>query len=80
MAVSELSENTRRKTSLSYDIVPFGGGGAYYGNESDAAFVLEYLGLGVQSHYFRLTGNPMQSPDGMQCRIFMKSRAIADRV
>ena len=54
MAVSELSENTRRKTSLSYDIVPFGCGGAYYGNESDAAFVLEYLGLGVQSHYFRL--------------------------
>ena len=54
MAVSELSENTRRKTSLSYDIVPFGCGGVYYGNESDAAFVLEYLGLGVQSHYFRL--------------------------
>lgn len=81
MAVSELSENTRRKTSLSYDIVPFGGGGAYYGNESDAAFVLEYLGLGVQSHYFPSEpGNPMQSPDGMQCRIFMKSRAIADRV
>ena len=53
MAVSELSENTRRKTSLSYDIVPFGCGGAYYG-KSDAAFVLEYLGLGVQSHYFRL--------------------------
>lgn len=53
-AVSELSENTRRKTSLSYDIVPFGCGGAYYGNESDAAFILEYLGLGVQSHYFRL--------------------------
>lgn len=54
MAVSELSENTRRKTSLSYGIVPFGCGGVYYGNESDAAFVLEYLGLGVQSHYFRL--------------------------
>ena len=54
MAVSELSENTRRKTSLSYEIVPFGCGGVYYGNESDAAFVLEYLGLGVQSHYFRL--------------------------
>lgn len=54
MAVSELSENTRRKTSLSYEIVPFGCGGGYYGNESDAAFVLEYLGLGVQSHYFRL--------------------------
>lgn len=54
MAVSELSENTRRKTGLSYDIVPFGCGGVYYGNESDAAFVLEYLGLGVQSHYFRL--------------------------
>ena len=54
MAVSELSENTRRKTSLSYDIVPFGCGGVYYGNESDVAFVLEYLGLGVQSHYFRL--------------------------
>ena len=52
MAVSELSENTRRKTGLSYDIVPFGCGGGYYGN--DAAFVLEYLGLGVQSHYFRL--------------------------
>ena len=54
MAVSELSENTRRKTSLSYEIVPFGCGGVYYGNVSDAAFVLEYLGLGVQSHYFRL--------------------------
>ena len=54
MAVSELSENTRRKTSLSYEIVPFGCGGVYYGNESDAAFVLAYLGLGVQSHYFRL--------------------------
>ena len=54
MAVSELSENTRRKTSLSYEIVPFGCGRVYYGNESDAAFVLEYLGLGVQSHYFRL--------------------------
>ena len=40
--------------SLSYGIVPFGCGGVYYGNESDAAFVLEYLGLGVQSHYFRL--------------------------
>lgn len=53
-AVRELSENTRNKTSLLYDIVPFGCGGAYYGNESDAAFVLEYLGLGVQSHYFRL--------------------------
>ena len=41
MAVSELSENTRRKNSLSYEIVPFGCGGVYYGNESDAAVVLE---------------------------------------
>lgn len=54
VAVSELSEATRSKTMMSYQIVPFGCGGIYYGNESDEAFILEYLGLGVQSHYFRL--------------------------
>lgn len=54
MAVWELSETTRNKMKRSYDIVPFGCGGAYYGNKSDTAFILEYLGLGVQSHYFRL--------------------------
>lgn len=54
-AVWEMCENTRNKTHLYYNIVPFGNGGMYYGSGSDAAFVSEYLGLGVQSHYFRLT-------------------------
>ena len=56
-AVWELCENTRNKTRMYYDIVPFGSSGMYYGSCSDAAFVSEYLGLGVQSHYFRLTGD-----------------------
>ena len=55
--------------------------GAYYGNESDAAFVLEYLGLGVQSHYFRLNReSDAESRRYAVSEFFMKSRAIADRV
>lgn len=52
--VWELNAVTRNKTKQYYGIVPFGKEGMYYGSSSDSAFLLEYLGLGVQSHYFRL--------------------------
>ena len=51
----ELYETTREKGRVSYEISTFGNGGLYYGSGSEAAFELEYLGLGVQAHYFRLT-------------------------
>lgn len=54
-AVWELHEVTRSKTMQYYEIVPFGKEGMYYGSSSESAFITEYLGLGVQSHYFRLT-------------------------
>lgn len=53
--VWELYENTRTKQRLYYNIIPFGRRKMLFGGQSDAAFVTEYLGLGVQSHYFRLT-------------------------
>ena len=53
--VWELYENTRTKEKLYYNIIPFGRRKMFFGGQSDAAFVTEYLGLGVQSHYFRLT-------------------------
>ncbi len=53
--VWELYENTRTEQRLYYNIVPFGRRKMFFGGQSDAAFVTEYLGLGVQSHYFRLT-------------------------
>jgi hypothetical protein len=53
--LKNLCENSRNNTKLYYDIVPFGQGSMYYGSASNAAFMLEYLGLGVQAHYFRLT-------------------------
>lgn len=73
-AVSELFENTRNRTRMSYRIVPFGCGGIYYGNESDAAFVLEYLGLGVQSHYFRLNRDSDEESRGAAIRNFYEKQ------
>ena len=54
-AVWQLHENTREGKNLYYNIIPFGNRGIYFGGQSDAAFMAEYLGLGVQAHYFRLT-------------------------
>ena len=55
-ALWNLYENTRTKERLYYNIVPFGRRGMCFGAQSDAAFIMEYLGLGVQAHYWRLTG------------------------
>lgn len=49
-----LYENTREKGKAYYGIIPFGSRGTHFGDRSDAAFILEYLGLGVQAHYWRL--------------------------
>lgn len=49
-----LYENTREKEKIYYGIIPFGSRGTRFGDQSDAAFILEYLGLGVQAHYWRL--------------------------
>ena len=53
-AVWNLHENTRSKKILYYGIIPFGSREMYFGDSSDAAFVMEYLALGVQAHYWRL--------------------------
>ena len=44
-----LYENTREKEKIYYGILPFGSRGTRFGDQSDAAFILEYLGLGVQA-------------------------------
>lgn len=54
-ALWNLYENTRTKERLYYNIIPFGRRGMCFGDRSDAAFTMEYLGLGVQAHYWRLT-------------------------
>lgn len=54
-ALWNLYENTRTKERLYYNIIPFGRRGMCLGDQSDAAFIMEYLGLGVQAHYWRLT-------------------------
>ncbi|HIY62019.1 MAG TPA: hypothetical protein H9730_00760 [Candidatus Mediterraneibacter stercoripullorum] len=54
VALWNLHENTRSGEKLYYDIIPFGNRRMYFENHSDAAFILEYLGLGVQAHYWRL--------------------------
>lgn len=53
-AVWNMHENTRSKEILYYGIIPFGSREMYFGNRSEAAFVMEYLALGVQAHYWRL--------------------------
>lgn len=53
-ALWNLYENTRSKERLYYGIIPFGSRELYFGDQSDAAFVMEYLALGVQAHYWRL--------------------------
>lgn len=53
-ALWNLYENTRTRNRLYYNIIPFGDRKMYFGNRSDAAFIMEYLGLGVQAHYWRL--------------------------
>ena len=54
-AVWEMYEKTRTGSRLSYNIIPFGTRGRYFCSRSDTGFIMEYLGLGVQAHYFRLT-------------------------
>ena len=54
-AVWNLSENMRTKQRLYYNIIPFGTRSRLFDIQSDAAFIIEYLGLGVQSHYYRVT-------------------------
>lgn len=53
-ALWNLYENTRTKKRIYYDIVPFGSRKMYFGDQSDSAFIMEYLGLGVHAHYWRL--------------------------
>ena len=53
-ALWNLYENTRTGERLYYSIIPFGNREIYFSDQSDAAFVMEYLGLGVQAHYWRL--------------------------
>lgn len=53
-ALWNLYENTRNKERVYYNIIPFGSRKMYFGDQSDPAFILEYLGLGVQAHYDRL--------------------------
>lgn len=53
-ALWNLYENTRTKERVYYHIIPFGSRKMYFGDQSDSAFIMEYLGLGVQAHYWRL--------------------------
>lgn len=56
-ALCRLHENTRTNDPLYYDIIPFGNRSMYFGDPSGTAFILEYFGLGVQAHYWRLNSN-----------------------
>ena len=56
-ALWNMHENTREGKRLYYGIIPFGNRGMYFNNWHGEAFVLEYLGLGVQAHYWRLNEN-----------------------
>lgn len=55
--VWNLYEKTRKGDRLYYEIIPFGSRGMCFGDHSDAAFIMEYLGLGVQAHYSRVNRN-----------------------
>lgn len=54
-AVWNLCEKMRTKQRLYYNIIPFGNRSGLFNKQSAATFIIEYLGLGVHSHYCRIT-------------------------
>lgn len=56
-AVWRMSERMRTGEMLYYNIIPFGDRGAGFGRLTDAAFLMEYLGLGVHFYYYGVDGN-----------------------
>ena len=73
-ALCGMHENTRTNKKLYYGIIPFGNRGAYFGDHSDAAFILEYLGLGVQAHYWRLDKNSSEKERKEAVRDFYRKQ------
>lgn len=53
-AVWEMYEKMRNKKRMYYNIIPFGNYGSNFGRQTEAAFLAEYMGLGVHFHYYNL--------------------------
>lgn len=58
-----------------FPVIPFGNRSTYFGDQSDAAFILEYLALGVQAHYYRLDKNSSAEERRNAVKDFYKKQA-----